>query len=120
MTRLDRLKEANVAVQNMALNDDLAFFSKLLPDKMSDFIELTYFDIGHEEFQNYLKEYRDTLVVSTIQWCKDSKVNETDWQKEFTLKVCKKCIDNFFSIIKIAFEHYLNGKELLLKDEDFN
>jgi hypothetical protein len=117
MTRLEKINTADKAIQNMQINNDLAFFTHLLPDKMSYFLTLTYFnEIENSEFQYYLSELRER-VLSTITWCKQSKLNETDWQKNYTLSICKRDISNALYCTQKAVEYYLGSNRLLLEDE---
>jgi hypothetical protein len=119
MTRLEKLEAANKEVQDTTLNNNLAFFTILLPQKMTNFLNLTYFDeIEHEDFQHYLSSFRNDVLVASINWCKESKLNETDWQKDFTLKKCKEYTKTVLWAIKMAFEYYIGNKELLLKEEN--
>jgi hypothetical protein len=57
------------------------------------------------------------VLIAGINWCKESKLNETDWQKEYTLKKCKGYVSTVLKIINLAFEYYIGNKTLLLKDE---
>ena len=119
MTRLKKLDLINKEIQETIINNDLAFFTDLFPEKLNAFLELTYFpEIKHETFHLYLDTYRNGILVDTIKWCKESKINETDWQKDFTLRICKQNVHSMMRIINWAFEYYIGNKELLLKEED--
>jgi hypothetical protein len=119
MTRIEKLEFINKEVQEMEINNDLGFFTHLLPDKLNLFLNLTYFEtVQHDAFQNYLNHCRQILSKDTIDWCKKTELNETQWQKEYTLKVCRRHTKDFLWIIKKAFEYYIENNELLLKEEN--
>lgn len=119
MTRIEKLELINKEVQETVISNDLDFFTDLFPEKLNTFLGLTYFpEITHETFHLYLDTYRNGILVDTIKWCKESKLNETEWQKNFTLKSCKESVKSMLRIINWAFEYYIGNKELLLKEED--
>ena len=118
MTRLEKLKSSNDDVQSMELNNDLAFFTRLLPDKMNSFLRLTYFDgISNDDMKKYLDFNRENILIKGIDFVKESKYDETVWQKEFTLKCAKRYTSDMLWIINKAFEYY-GQMELLTKEED--
>ncbi|MEY2918366.1 MAG: hypothetical protein RIS73_2080 [Bacteroidota bacterium] len=118
MTRLEKLEATNKEVQELEINNDLGFFTRLFPEKMNTFLNLTFFnDIDNPDFQYYLLTFRED-VANTIAWCKESKLNETDWQKKYTINHCKKSISDMLYYTRKAVEYYLGSEDLLLKDEN--
>ncbi len=117
MTRFEKLISSNDDVQNMEINNDVEFFSLLLPDKMEAFLNQTYFDnLINEDMVKYLDFYRENILIKGIEFVKNSKHDETDWQKEFTLKCAKRYTSDMLWIIKKAFDYY--GQMELLTDEE--
>jgi hypothetical protein len=101
MIILEKLEAINNEIQSMEIPNDLAFFRMILPNKMESFASLTYFTLDSDNLQNYINEYRKIYLEDTVGWCKKSELNETDWQKDFTLKSCKSSTDYFLSLIKM-------------------
>ena len=57
------------------------------------------------------------MLIAGIKWCKESKLNETNWQKEYTIGRCKDHTKTMLRIIGWAFDYYVGNKELLFKEE---
>ncbi len=81
MNRLQKLKKIAGEIKEMKITADLGFFNHTLPDKLKDFLILTYID--NLEFQKYLGEYREQLLIDHIQWLRQSNLNMTESQKDF-------------------------------------
>ena len=64
MTRLEKLKLIDNEIQEIQINNDLAFFTHILPNKLNDFLTLTYFNSTNETFHYYLEKHRKTFKMA--------------------------------------------------------
>ena len=117
MTRLDKFDKVNGELQSMEINDDFAFFSHLFPDKLQEFLDLTYFDeIEHFIFQEYLKFCR-RIVEMQLKISKETGWTDSATKKQWVVKSGKESVPYVIHLIELAFEYYLGNKDLLTKEE---
>ena len=107
MTRLENLEAINKEIQGLEIPTDLAFFRMTLPNKLEEFLALTDFEVANQLLKTYLDEYRNLYRYDTIIWCNKSEINETKWQKDYTLTACKRSTSDFLGLIKMRYSDYI-------------
>ncbi len=117
MTRINKIKELNIEIQKMEITKDLGFFQKILPDKISQLLPLLEVETENEKLKTELEFEKTVFIKGAISFSKESKFNETQWEKEFTLRKCKELVNKV--IVHILFACNSLGQNHVLAEDKF-